>query len=751
MKIIKIFIYIFLIFFNASLALSEDKVLKKIEINGNQRIPSSYISEIVSIYSNKKITDEVINNLTKQLFISDFFEDIKISFRKSTLYIEVVEKSIISEIFFEGNDLLEIEQLNSIIDLKRRDTYSEKKINLAKKKIRNEYAKLGRYKTKISVKKEILEQSRVNIIFSIDEGEITKINKINISGNSVFSNNELKRVLVSKEASFYRIFGSSVFNFQNMEVDKSKLKSFYNERGYIDFKVLSYRRDLLRDYSAFNINIIVNEGKRFKINNVIVENNLFEKEKSTITEKLSIKKDEFYDQRAIDESLLFLNDFFGKLGYSFVDIKTNLSKLSDDKIDIKFVINEGLKTYIRNIEIIGNTRTLDSVIRREVILIEGDPFNSLKLKNSINAIKRLGYFKKVDVNLKKTPIQNEVDIIIEVRESLTGSFALGLGYDSIDKTQISFGLKEKNFLGKGLKTRIDLSTSEKSTKYNVGITDPYYDDLPILVSGDVFDQNIERGDRDIDKTGFSLALGYDINEYFNKISYSLVDSKTTKKSSSSSLATSGEEGVNIITSSLSYLVSLDTRDNSFQPKSGYKMSTNASYAGIGGDTNFIKLETGYSKYVPFNYGNYVLSMKGKLGVISSLESEKVTSSNRFSFNSRYVRGFDSNGIGPRDTGSDVGVGGNKYYAGTMELRTKKFVPEDSGVEVSVFSDVGSLWDTDYPSNVKGVDDSGPRISAGVSLYWTTGIGPLNFTWGWPVQKESYDKENNFRFSIGTFF
>ena len=176
-----------------------------------------------------------------------------------------------------------------------------------------------------------------------------------------------------------------------------------------------------------------------------------------------------------------------------------------------------------------------------------------------------------------------------------------------------------------------------------------------------------------------------------------------------------------------------------------------SMAGVGGDSKFLKTEAAFKQYIPFNYGDYIFSYGAKLGNISSLEDKKVTSSNRFYFNSNSVRGFDLNGIGPRDNGNDNAVGGNKFYTGQIEFKATKLIPGDLGIDVSVFSDVGSLWDTDYPLNVKGVDDSSPRASAGVALYWNTAVGPLSFIWGWPISEESYDKDNNFKFSIGTSF
>ena len=444
---------------------------------------------------------------------------------------------------------------------------------------------------------------------------------------------------------------------------------------------------------------------------------------------------------------------FWKKGFSFIKIDLLFENKDKSKgiVDIIFNVNEGRKSYIRNINISGNTRTLDYVIRRELTILEGDPYNSQKLKQSLNSLRRLGYFSKVDVELTKTNIANEVDINIKVEERLTGSFAFGIGYDSVEKTQISIGLNENNLLGQGIKTRLSLTTSESATRYNVGITEPYFRDRPLYLSGDLFDEKIEQDDKDIDKSGMQIGIGFKKRHYFNKFKYSFVESETSVSTSSAALSTSGEEGKEIITSSLGYSISKDSTDNFLNPRSGSRLSTELDIAGLGGDAKFVKLESKFSKFFPYSYGDYVLSLSGKAGVINSLNDEKVTSSNRFYFNSNSLRGFDSNGVGPRDSGNSVGVGGNKYYTGKVEVRTRKFMPEDTGIEWSLYSDIGSLWDTDYPENVTGVNDSNARVSAGVSLYWDTVVGPLNFIWGWPVIKKDYDTENNFKFSIGTSF
>ncbi len=746
-------IFFILIFFNINVSLSNDNLIKKVEIVGNKRIPISFISNITNKYLNLKISNDDINKITKSLYQSDYFEEITVKILNNTLIIEVVETPIINEVFFYGNSFLTDEQLQDIVKINKRDTFSKNKLSSAIDNIKLQYSKSGRKFAKVEVVQKELSQSRINLLFEISEGDLVRVKKINFFGNKVFSSNDLKSVIKTKESKFYRIFGSSVFKDENIILDKNSLKKFYYRRGFVDFKVLSYKRELLPDYSGYNINIIINEGPSFEVQNILFENNLSKVNKKELLKQVFLKSGDKFDERAVLESKKKLNEFFENNGFAFIKINHEIVNKNnkDSKFDIKFIINEAMKSFVRRINISGNVRTLDKVIRRELSILEGDPYNGQRLRQSLNSLRRLGYFKSVDVNIIKSEIPGEIDIEIKVVEDLTGSFSFGVGYDSVEKTSLSVGLDERNFLGQGIKTRISINTSTKSTKYNIGLTQPYFQDTPLSLSGDIFDQKVERGDKDIEKQGIDFGLGFSFKDYFNRFGYTYQNSETKTGSNFTGASISGEEGTEIVTSLVSYRISSNDTDSFLNPTKGTKKSLQFSYAGLGGDAKFLKTETSFKQYIPISYGDYIFSYGTKLGVITSVEDEKITSSNRFYFNSNSIRGFDTNGIGPRDVGNDNGVGGNKFYTGQVELRSKTLIPGELGIDVSVFSDVGSLWGTDYPSNVRGIDDSSPRASAGVAVYWNTVVGPISFIWGWPISEENYDKDNNFKFSLGTSF
>ena len=751
MKIIfllKTLITIFFIIFS-KLSYSNEYNVNKIIIEGEKRFSEALILKYLPTIENDIVNDDFLNTLTKNLYQTGFFLDVQVEINDNTIVIKVEEYPIVNQISFIGNDLLDNDQLVSILNIKSRDTFNKQSIDNSIENIRTAYQKIGRYLAQIDVKKNILSDGRVDLIFEIKEGSLLLVKNINFIGNKIFSDNDLKLVITTKEDAWYKLFASNKFIPSKLEYDKEKLYYFYKQRGYIDFKIILARGDLVPDYSGFNINFIVEEGLRFKINNIKITSNLNENKYNV--DSLLIKKDEYFDSRALEKSVNDLRNYYSELGHGFVKVSPKLSK-KNNLVDILFTINEGSKNYINKILVLGNSRTSDSIIRRELTFLEGDSFNNAKIKESINALNRLGFFQSVKYNVRKTEITNAVDIIINVEETNTGSISFGIGYSSLDGTGFNFGLNEKNFLGEGRRARFELSTSDKKTTYNVGITEPYFMDRSISLSSDIYNQETENsaGDVKSDRSGISFGLGVKEDLKFHSLSYNLSESQTTTSATSSALSSTGEEGVNIVTSSFKYLIKEDTRDNYFNPTSGYSWNITNTFAGIGGDSNFIKSQALYKVYHPLVYGEYIVGFKSALGFVSSLD-KKITSSNRFSLGGKTLRGFENAGVGPRDTGNNQVVGGNNFYNMSFEIRSEKFMPDDTGFQWLAFIDAGSLWGTDFEANVKGYDDMEPRITSGLGLAISTPIGPLQAIWGFPIASQAYDVNENFQFSIGTSF
>ena len=749
---LKKLIAILLIFIiNFSFSYADPLTIKKIIVSGEKRLSKSFILNFLPTYPNTKFNDEVLNQFTKDLYNTGLFSDVSLEIKKDILQINVSEFPIINEVSFSGNDLLDNEQLNDIVMISPRDTLNLDKINEAVDKIRTEYQKIGRYLAEVKPQKVKLGEGRVNLNFVINEGSLLTVKNINFVGNKNFSNNELKSIISTKEDAWYKLFGSNKFIPERLEYDKKKLKEFYNQRGYIDFKVEIARGDLLPDISGFNLNFIVKEGKRYTVNDLVIESSLINnKKKKILLKEIHLKKEEYFNSRALDASIKFLVEEFELLGFNFIRV---FPKIKKDKnlVNILFSIKEGSEKYINKITIIGNTRTNDNVIRRELSLLEGDPFNKSKLTTSISALRRLGYFQSVNYRLDEID-SNLIDIILDVKETNTGSVSFGVGYSSLNNTSFSFGLNEKNFLGEGKKVRFQADLSEKKSTYNIGVTEPYFLDRHISLYGDIFNQETEntKGDIKSSSSGFGFGIGFTNESLTQSFKYKLSTSETTTSSTSTAASETGEEGIEIITSSITHSISKDTRDSYFNPTSGYNWKFSNTLAGIGGDATFYKSILNSRIYYPIDYGDYVFGFKSGAGFITAID-DKITSSNRFFLGGKKLRGFDNRGLGPRDTGNNQAVGGNNFYNFSFELKSNKFMPEDTGLEWLVFSDIGSIWGTDYKTNVKGFDDIEPRITSGFGLAMVTPVGPLQMIWGFPVQSQDYDIEENFQFSIGTSF
>ena len=750
--LLKIQIVFLLVFFiNFSQSFADTLSIKKLTVIGEKRISESFILNFLPNYPSTKFSEEVLNKFTIDLYKTGLFSEVNLNIKNNILEIFIKEHPIINKVSFTGNDLLDDEQLNDIVMILPRDTLNLDNINEAVEKIRTEYQKIGRYLAEVKPTKVNLGEGRVNLNFDISEGSLLTVKNINFVGNQNFSNNELKSVISTKEDAWYKLFGSNKFLPERLEYDKKKLEEFYNQRGFIDFKVEIARGDLLPNISGFNLNFIVTEGKKYSVNNINIETSLIDlNKKKLLLKQIYLKKEDNFDSRALDESIKLLIKEFEFLGFNFIRILPKLTK-NKNLVNVKFIVKEGLEKYIDKIIIVGNTRTNDSVIRRELSFLEGDPFNKNKLTTSISAIRRLGYFQSVNYRLDESG-SNFINIILDVKETNTGSVSLGVGYSSLNNTTFSFGLNEKNFLGEGKKVNLQANLSEKKSSYNIGITEPYFLDRHLSLYGDIFNEETEntKGDIKSNSSGIGLGLGLKDESLTQNFKYKFSTTETTTSSSSTSASATGEEGIEIITSSITHSISKDTRDSYFNPSSGYNWRLSNTVAGIGGDANFFKSVFNSRIYKPIDYGDYVFAFKSGVGFITAID-DKITSSNRFFLGGRKLRGFDSSGLGPRDTGNNQAVGGNNFYNLSFELKSNKFMPEDTGLEWFVFSDIGSIWGTDYETGVIGFDDVEPRISNGFGLAMITPVGPLQMLWGFPIQSKKYDIEENFQFSIGTSF
>ena len=723
-----------------------------IEIEGNERVTDGTILAYLPVQVGDDITLTSLDQAIAALFGTKLFSDVSISRDGGTVLITIKENPIISRISIEGNDVLSDERLLEELDIQPRRVYTRDVAIEASKKLLNIYRLSGRFAAEVVPKVIRLENNRIDLIFEVNEGDLIKIESIRFIGNQAFSDYALRQVISSRERRWWAFLsGADKYDPGRLDFDVRLLRQFYLSRGYADISVERVQGGLLPDRTGFAVTFAINEGPRYKLRDISFTSEIENLDLVALRDEVPIAAEDWYDSRLVEEGLLNITNELGNLGYAFVNIVPEPSTSPDDGyVDILIRIGTAQKNYIERIEVVNNTRTLDSVIRRELEIVEGDSFNQLKIDRSLRKIRGLGYFRNVNVEALPGSSEENSILRVDVEEQPTGDFSVGVGYSSIDKGTVSLGINEKNFLGSGRAVKFAASVSDTRADYRVGLTEPYWLDRNLRGSVEVFNESVEADTVDLETTGFGTSVFFTAaDDYYHRIGYDLAN-KESKQKSSSATSLTGEENKSLTSSAARYTLGRSTLDNRFDPSEGSLFELTEEYSGLGGDVTYLKSRLRAAYYQPFAFRKIVLGIRGEVGYVDGL-GEKVTQSSRFTLGGRKVRGFDGGGIGPRDTGSGSAVGGNKVYSGSVEVISSLGLSDDLGVRWTVFSDFGSVWETDFPDGVTKPNNNALRQTVGFGFLWDTAIGPLTFYWADPVSKESHDKTKRFQFNIGTRF
>ena len=749
------FSFIIIFLFKVELSFANEKVAE-IRIEGNLRVDRETILAFISLSEGSEYNPEDINLTLKELYKTGFFENVEVVDENNIVTIIVNENAVLNLIAFEGNKRFEDEILSKIIDLKKNQIFSKKIVSDAISKIIELYKTQGRFGTTIIPKIVMLDGKRVDLVFEIEEGPLYTVKNISFIGNEVFSDRRLKEVISTKQTAWWRfITTSDNYNPDRLEIDASKLKEFYFTRGFVKFNILKKQGDLLPEKNGFSILFLLNEGKRYKISSIKIKSRISDLPDIDFRSLVPVNDKDWYNIKKLEKGISNINNSLADLGFAFSEIRPEFN-IDEENSSIELILNisQGSKSYIEYINITGNSRTLDSVIRREIQLVEGDPFNRLKISRSEKNIKNLGFFKKVSVRAETGSKPNQANLNIDVEEQATGDVSLGISYSTFDEFSTSFGISEKNFLGRGQRAKFSLSLSDQRQNFSAGLTQPYLFNRNLTGSFDLFNNTITdtSADQRTKSLGFSSGAGFSsANNFFHNFSYTLQNVETEKlDSNDNKISTDGGK----LLSSLGYRISKDTRDNRFNPTSGYYYALSEQFAGLGGDINYLSSILRGSYYYKYDYIDMVIGLSGEYGNIEGLD-ENVSKSNRFFLGGRKVRGFDSSGIGPRvsESSSSSAVGGNNYYAGRVALRSGIGLPSETGIQWTVFTDFGTLWGVDDTADnyALNTDQKEIRLSFGYGFQWETPIGPLTFTWADAIKKEPYDQLQKFEFRLGSTF
>ena len=729
---------------------NETVTVSEIAISGNSRVSDNTISAYLPVRVGDAISEDSLDNAIDSLFATKLFNDVTINIEGTRISIAVVENPIVNRVNIEGNDVLDDERLLAELDIQPRRVFTRKVAVDATQKLLEIYRLSGRYAAEITPQVIRLDNNRVDLIFEVDEGPLIKVTSISFIGNETFSDFALRQVISSRQVRWWAFLSSvDKYDESRLDYDARLLRQFYLGRGYANIEIKRAQGGLLADRSGFALTFEIDEGTRYKLRDVSFTSQITDIDVSKFRDDIPLEKGDWYNVKGLEQGLLNVTNSLGNLGYAFVDVRPQVTPDTDsNELDIEISIGEGRKNYIERIEVVNNSRTRDTVIRRELEVVEGDPYNQLKLDKSLRNIKNLGFFRTVDISTVRGSADDQTIAKINVEEQSTGDFSIGVGYSSLDKSTVSLGINERNFLGSGRGLKFSTSLSESRSDYRLGLTEPYFLDRDLRGSAEIFNQKLENSTLTTKSTGVNLGVAFDAaDDYYHRIGYELSSADSTQSSTTATSLT-GEENKDLLRSALSYTIGRSTLDNRFDPTEGYLYELDETVSGLGGDVTFMKTSVRASYFKPLNFNSFILGVRGRAGFVDGL-GEKVTQSARFYLGGRTVRGFDSSGIGPRDTGANSAVGGNYMYSATAEIVSRYGLSEDLGVRWTVFSDIGSVWDTDYPSGVTGANDDSLRHSVGVGFLWDTAVGPLTFYWADAVSKSSHDQLKRFQFNIGT--
>ena len=689
---------------------------------------------------------ETLDQALKDLQASDLFADFSISgVETGNIVLRIRENPIINRIIFEGNKALKTDKIQKEVKLAPRQIFTRTAVRQDVSRIIELYRRQGRFAAIVDPKMVSLDQNRVDVVFEISEGPKSKVQQINIIGNTIFSDDKLRSQMATKQSRWFRLLSSNTsYDQDRLAYDQQKLRQFYLTQGYADFRVTSAVAELTPDKRDFIITYVVEEGPRYKFGDVSVDSAIRDFDNKKLATALPMKKGDWYNAKLVEDSVDQLSQTAGLFGYAFTDVNPEFQRDRETlTMGINFNIAEAKRTYVERVEISGNTQTQDKVARREIRLAEGDAFNSFQLKRSQDRLNSLGYFQdKLEIKQSPGSAPDRIVLDTNVEEKSTGELQLSAGYSSIERFIIQANITQRNFRGKGQELRAGVNYSSYSKSVELGFTEPYLFDKSIALGIDVFRRdynsfnyigNSRQTTYSQNSTGFQVRTGVPLTEYWSLqgrygLSYDQVglDNSFFNLDGSCNVLAAGRylcDAIgNRITSSIGYSFVYDSLNSRLRPTAGQRFSFSQDFAGLGGDVKYIRTRAEGAKYWGIG-GGFVFSALAEGGYIKSLESsrgpgiDKVRITDRFYLGSPQFRGFDIRGVGPRvlrapylvaadGTQSvqtdrtrivDDALGGKAYYLARAELE----IPLGSGarelgLRPSIYAQIGSLFDIERP-------------------------------------------------------
>jgi outer membrane protein insertion porin family len=742
--LVKFVIVFFLLLTNTLVA-----EIAKVNIAGNARVNKATIESLVD----KKISniDSIyINNLTKKIYDTDFFADVKISYNNNVLTINVIENPIVNFFYINGIKDTDLDQVNKIITLKENSIFSSSKLKKDIESTREFLNATGYYQASIVPEVIKIDNNQVNLIINIDKKEISKIKNIYFIGSKFFSNSQLIDVITSSEDGWWKFFSTSALSEQRIELDKQLLKDFYKSKSFYDVQIESAFASVDKN-NNFTLTFSINSGKKYKFGDydlkvsglVIKEEDI--NEIKNISNKLI--KNEFYSPLIINKLNKQVTSFLESKRYDNFEINVQDIKATDTNINVIIQLNDGQKSLVNKINIKGNTITEEKTIRDNLIISEGDQLNSSKIKKSVDSIKSKQLFSKVEYKIEDSDKKNFKDLNLFVKEQPTGNISAGVGYGT-NGGLLEASVNERNFLGQGINLNFTGRLSADVIRGEISYTDPNYINSNKELSVSLFSEvdDYQNSGYQNKRAGSRFATKYEIYEdIFFRPNFGLQFDKLEVTGSASSLLRSRQG--DFITTSLGYNFSYDQRDSKFNPTSGSLIYFDQNIATFFSDIPTVQTGIGATFYTELLSDKFIGSAKARLANVVAFNDKDVKLSDRIFASSSDLRGFEQRGVGPVDSGDHIG--GNNLATLSLKSTFPNPIPESLRATTFLFFDMGNVWGADYSSTIS--DSSKLRTSTGIALDLMSPIGPLSFTYSIPLSKASTDKEQSFLFNIGSSF
>lgn len=773
---------------------AQAQTASSIIVEGNRRVDAETIRSYFATQPGQQLNAAKIDEALKGLYATGLFSDVRISNRGGRIVVSVTENEVINRVAFEGNKKVKDDQLSAEVQSKAREPFNRSTVQADTQRIIDVYRRAGRYDVRVDPKTIDRGQGRVDLVFEITEGDKVGISKIVFVGNKAFSEWKLRDEITTTETNWLSFLKSTdVYDVDRINADQELLRRFYLKNGYADFRIVSVSADLERANGGFVLTFVIDEGQQYRFGKIDVLSGIRDVDPARIRNALRVQEGQTYNAELVERSVENATIEISKSGYAFAQVRPRGDRNFETRtIAITFAVEEGPRVYVERIEISGNTRTRDWVIRREFDLGEGDAYNRVLVDRAERRLRNLGYFKSVKINNEPGSAPDRVILQVIVEDQPTGEFSVSGGYSTTDGFIGEVNVSEKNFLGRGQYVSLGGQLGENVQGANFSFTEPYFLDYRIAAGFDLFWKETTATDYspyDTSTYGGTLRLGLPLTDELTLgLRYSLFQKEITLSDDVNeeqlSWAIKQVVGDPAITSLVGYTLSYNMLDSNQDPTQGYLLELKQDFAGLGGDVNFIRTTFDSRFYYPM-FGDFVLMLRGQAGNVASWGGEDLRILDNFFKGPDLVRGFEPNGIGPRDLASGIpgdfstsdALGGTLYWGTTAEIQFPlSFLPKEVGLKAAVFADAGSLWDYNGPTDFAGVtgddltdcslfkdsEDKGKhaicvadsdliRSSVGVSLIWKSPFGPLRFDYAWALTKEDYDQTQEFRFSGGTKF